>query len=738
MSRRSLGLWLALALASVAATAGLARHRPRPFDRPPARWLPFAPEEAGPAPDALLDLRFLNEDLAGEGGFITVRDGDFVRSVTGEPLRFWGVNGPPPGTTGEELRRCARALASRGVNLVRLHGPVFDEAGEPHPEKIARALEVVEALKAEGIYTALSIWFPLWLRPRPGTAWLDGYDGRSHPFGALYFNPAFQTRYRRWWSELLLTPSAVTGRRLVDEPAVALLEMVNEDSLLFPTFGETVIPDAQLRLLERRLGAWLAGRHGSAAAALAHWAAAPRARDAPAEGRVALTPLPEAIRARSPRGLETVRFLFEVQRRFYDETYAFLRGLGYRGAIGASNWQTASPALLGPLEKLSYLAGDFVDRHGYLECARTGPDAAWALRPGQTYVNRSSLRLEGPSPLGPRDLEHFAMDPHYDGKPSVLSETAWERPSRHRSEGPLFLAAYGALQHGDAVVHFNLDGCGFTPSPRRTVQQPWTLMSPAAMGQFPAAALIFRRGLVASAGRLALVELERESLFRLEGSPLPQGAPLDELGQRGAFLGGGAPAPGQRIDPLVHLTGRVDVHFVDGPATVQVADLHPLVSRATRTVVSATAELRLDYGAGLLTIDAPAAQGVSGALRTAGTVTTRDLSFTSGLEIGHLVAVALDGHPLATSERILLQAMSEEQPAGFRADPAPGAAWRIGELGGPPWLVREISGTVRLRRPDAAGLRVTALDARGRAEVEVGDAREVRLLPTTLHYLIAR
>jgi len=736
MSRRRLGLWLALALAGIAAVAGLSRRRP--LERPPPRWFPFAPEDPVPAPDALLDLRFLNESVAGEGGFIAVREGDFIHSATGVALRFWGVNGPPPGATGEELRRCARALASRGVNMVRLHGPVFDESGDPDPVKIARALEVVEALKGEGIYTALSIWFPLWLRPGPGTPWLAGYDGRRHPFGALFFNPAFQARYRSWWSGLLLTPSPATGRRLVDEPAVALLEMVNEDSLLFPSFSEARVPDAQLRLLERQFGDWLARRHGSVEAALARWAEATRSRDAPAEGRVALTPLPDVIRARSHRGQETVRFLFEVQHRFYAETYSFLRELGFHGAIGASNWQTASPALLGPLEKLSYLAGDFVDRHGYLECARTGPDAAWALRPGQSFVDRSSLRLEGPSPLGPRNLEHFAMDPHYGGKPSMLSETSWERPNRHRSEGPLFLAAYGALQHGDAIVHFNLDGCGFTPSPRHTVQQPWTLMSPAAMGQFPAAALIFRLGLVATARRLALVELEREALFRLDGTPLPQGAALDETGQRAAFLGDGSPGAGQRIDPLVHLAGRVDVHFVDGPASVHVADLRPLVNRAARTVTSSTGELALDYGAGLLIIDAPRAQGASGALCTAGTVRTRDLSVTSGMEVGHIVAVALDDRPLATSERILLQAMSEEQPAGFRAAPGPGATWRIGELGSPPWMIREISGTVHLQRLDAAALRVTALDAQGRFQARLGDAREIRLLPATLHYLIAR
>ena len=49
------------------------------------------------------------------------------------------------------------------------------------------------------------------------------------------------------------------------------------------------------------------------------------------------------------------------------------------------------------------------------------------------------------------------MDPSYDGKPSMISETTWNRPNRYRSEAPLFYAAYGALQDSDAIVHFALD-----------------------------------------------------------------------------------------------------------------------------------------------------------------------------------------------------------------------------------------------------------------------------------------
>ena len=162
-----------------------------------------------------------------------------------------------------------------------------------------------------------------------------------------------------------------------------------------------------------------------------------------------------------------------------------------------------------------------------------------------------------------------------------------------------------------------------------------------------------------------------------------------------------------------------------------------LVRRDARTVESATGELRLDYGRGVLVLDAPGAQGVSGDLRAAGAVRTRDLEVASPLDLGHVVVVALDGQPLATSRRMLLQVMSEEQASGFRAEPSSPGVKRIASVGTDPWLVRELSGTVGLRRPDASRLRVTALDLDGRPAGAAGTAERIALAPRTLYYLIA-
>lgn len=739
--RTLLALGLAVAVSAGPQAAGPERSTTTPAED--EGWFAFEPAPDPFGAGSATDLRSLNERFAGEHGFIGVKDGQFVRGADGGPLRFWAVNLPltdfretAQDLRGAALRRCARLLAKYGVNMVRIHIGYFHGDGTVDASRVRHAIEIVEAMKAEGIYTLFSAYYPLWLTPKPGTPWLRGYDGKTTPFAALFFNRDLQERYREWWTALLTTPGPATGGRLVDEPAVAALEMQNEDSLFFWTFDAGRIPGEQMRVLERAFGEWLARRYGSLQAALAAWGGLRAKGDAPREGRVAFRPLWNLFHDRTRRDQDTARFLLETQTRFYSETYAFLRKLGFRGAIAASNWTTASPEVLGPLEKLSYTVGDFIDRHGYFGCDHRGPEAGWSVRPGHTYRDRSALRFDPDGPPGARRFQNPVMDPHYDGKPSMISETTWERPNRFRSEAPLYYAAYGALQHSDAIVHFALDGIRWSVSPNHFMQ-PWTLMTPAMMGQFPAAALVFRRGLVASGGLLATIDLGRDDLLRLGGTPLPQGAAPDEA-RLPEVPDGGALRPTQLLDPLLHYAGRAEVRFTAGPSRVETRDLRPLVDHAARIVTSSTGELRLDYARGSLRIDAARAQGVSGFLKAAGAVETRDLLISSDMEFGHIVAVSLDDLPLAKSRRILLQVMSEEKPSGFRTEPGSDGARRIVDIGRDPWLVRALQGTVRFKRADAATLPVTALDPNGYPAALAGTADRISLRSSTVYYAIGR
>ena len=99
-----------------------------------------------------------------------------------------------------------------------------------------------------------------------------------------------------------------------------------------------------------------------------------------------------------------------------------------------------------PLEKGSCATGDFIDRHGYFSVTHQGENAEWSIRNGHPYADRSALRFEAGTPGKPKQFVHPAMDITHDGKPSMISETTWNRPNRYRSAAPLYFACYGALQ----------------------------------------------------------------------------------------------------------------------------------------------------------------------------------------------------------------------------------------------------------------------------------------------------
>ena len=699
-------------------------------------WFPFAPKPETFAANSGFDLRNLNEKFAGENGFISVKNGHFVHSKTGESVRFWAVNGPPDIKDRAELTRFGRLMAKYGVNMARIHGGYFDESGEVKPAAVQHAIDITESLKSSGVYSHFSIYFPLWITPKADNRFVKGYDGKKYPFATLYFNKTFQKQYREWWKALLTTSGATSGKRLVDEPAVASVELVNEDSYFFWTFSEANLPEPQLKMIEGQFGAWATKKYGSASAALTKWNVG-LPHDSAAENRLAFRPLYSIFSEKNLRDRDTVQFLLESQRTFYSETIAYLRELGFKGMITCSNWYTASPEVLGPLEKYSYTVGDFIDRHGYFSCFEKGESAEWSMREKHTYADRSALRFDPEEPGKPKLFINPVMDPHYQNKPSMISETTFTRPNRYRSEAPLYFAAYGALQNSDAFVHFALDGATWGVKPGYFMQ-PWTLMSPAMVGQFPAAALLFRKGLVSEGDLLAEIHLKIGDILALKGTPLPQDAALDELRLKDVPVGNEI-KPGNIIDPLIHFAGQTRVDFSVAGGTSKISDLSRLIDRKAQTIISSHKQLKLDYGAGTLLINAPGAQGISGDLAKLGKVELADLSVSSEMSLGHMIAVSLDGKPLSTSTKILLQVMSEEKNSGFETEPAENGLKRIVSLGQDPWSVKSLTGSIGFKRSDAKSLKVTALDHSGYpVSVIAGGAAMIRLRPTTLYYLIEK
>lgn len=711
------------------------------YARAPAGWFPFEPDP-DPFAASPIDLRSLNEKTAGENGFIRVRGGQFVGGGTGRPVRFWAVNAGPgiARMDNASLDHLARFLAKRGVNMVRYHGAIYEGSGpnfgKIDPGMVDRVQYLVAAMKRQGIYTTLSIYFPLWVRLDEKQGWA-GYTDRI-PFSLLFFSPEFQKIYRGWWRALLAPKNPYTGAPLSRDPAVAALEMVNEDSYFFWTFTPYEnVPAPQMAVLEKQFGDWLTKKYGSVGQALAGWGGGPVRGDDAAAGRAGFMPLWEIFNKRDRRAQDTAAFLTESQRRFFQTTRAYLkRDLGCGGMVYGSNWVTASAPILGPLDKYANTAGDFLDRHGYFGGPHEGERASYSISAGDRYDDRSALLFTATGKdarPGDHDFDLPIFDLFYNHLPSTITEINWPLPNRYRADLPLLAAAYGALQGSNGLFFFALS----TPGWQNVLDSKFGIQSPAVIGQFPATALLYRKGLVAAAPEVVTVDLNLGDLRALKGVPVTAPQNLDALRAADIPAGGSAGAKNDRgLDPRAFLVGRVAMNFTEKPGRSRSADLSRRIDDGKRIVRSATGQLVWDYGAGRVTVNAPQAQGVTGFLRKEGPYKSRDAVIDAKMEYGTVLLVALDNRPLAASGKILLQVMSEEQNYGWSA---PGSGLRaIRSTGGPPIVVRRFAGAVSLRRPDAARLRVTPLDFNGYRKRPVGSAKAISLLPDTLYYLIER
>jgi hypothetical protein len=143
-----------------------------------------------------------------------------------------------------------------------------------------------------------------------------------------------------------------------------------------------------------------------------------------------------------------------------------------------------------------------------------------------------------------------------------------------------------------------------------------------------------------------------------------------------------------------------------------------------------------DCQRGLLTVDTPQFKAVGGFLKLAGPVKLAGLEVSSEMEFGVICVVSLDGQPIYSSSRLLVQAFSQESNTGSYADGK--GIHTIRSMGRPPIQVQNIRGHVHFTRPDATALMARALDENGYPTVTVATGPELPLLPSTLSYLIQK
>ena len=621
-------------------------------------------------PGAVLDLRYLNEKTAGETGFVRLSpDGNSFVLGSGKPVRFWAVGDDNYRGTPEDMARNARFLAKLGVNMVRLHTQIAPDQDGPitnvNQKEIDGIWRMVAALKREGIYTTIS---PYWANGKKVSQWgIDGYTGQTDLWGLLFFNPQLQAGYKAWVKSLYGPANPYTGIPLAKDPAVAIIQVQNEDGMFFWTM-QGVKPE-QLSLLGKKFAAWLQTQYGSLDKAKAAWAGAADPGDDWANSKVGVLPTwqitSDQTGSMAVRVADQVHFFTDTQKNFYAAmTDYYKKTLGCGQIVNASNWFTADPIKLNDLERYTYTAGDVVAVNKYYNGGvHQGDNNGWRIDPGHHFTSVSAL-------TNPRDLPTNLKQ--VVGHPMIITESSWVAPMGFQSEGPFLMAAYQSLTGVDAFYWFSVGspeyqtdlGFSFLNLGGQHPLTKWSANVPAIMGEFPACALMYRQGYIKQG---APVVHEERPLADLWARKTPLIAEDKSFDPNRAGTGAGQSQIAQGADPLAFLVGPVEVEYGGDASKSKVADLSPFIDAAHKTVKSETGEIRLNYGTGVCVVNAPRAQGATGFLGQAGPLALADVTITSGNPYATVAVVSMDGLPLKTSKKVLVQVGTASRPTGWQA-----------------------------------------------------------------------
>ena len=694
-------------------------------------------------PGALLDLSYLNEKEAGRNGFVTKKNNDFILG-NGEKVRFWGVNIGPENMAQnhDSIDYLAKGLAKKGVNIVRAHGGAFKADKDPadiDPQRLDNIHYIVSAFKKQGIYTELSFYFPLWIPIKPHYG-IPGYESidNKFPFALIYFEERFQEIYKSWLKKILTAKNPYTGLALKDDSALALIELVNEDSYFFWTFSKANIPEVHRKKLQKIFGAWLEKRHGSLEKAFEAWGNIKHEEDSLPDKRAGLFDAWHMTRDGVKQGgadkvkriSDQVRFLTEHQRQFYIDMKKYVnKELGAKSLILASNWTVADMEMLDALERYTYTACDAIDKHGYIGGKHEGRGSSYMVEEGHTFENFASTKAPGKLPL-----QFFQVD----GFPHMISELGWPNPNFYRADAIFLAAAYGALQGVDGFFFFAV-GNNYLQD---TTMLKFGLTCPVILGTFPANALIYRKRYVKESDKVIRQKLDLEDLYAMKGSGNPVAQALDQLREFDIPEGKKVKGAISRYDPLSFYVGGVYRDFKGEKEKSWQIDFSKYIDREKKVVRSLTGELVWDYENGLVTVDTPYCKGAAGFLAKAAKIKLNDAILECGNEYASIIIISLDGKPINKASKILIQVMTEEKPYGFETE-----GNKITKLGGIPFLVKNIEGKISMKDENSSGkLKIIALDENGyKTDKKVdfkrnkaGQTLNIELNKDVLYYVIKR
>lgn len=704
------------------------------FGQDPGAGWTFSPENDTFNEGAVLDLRFLNEEEAGQSGFIGLsEDGESFVDGNGDPIRFWasGGAGLSANLSDQELEYFARFLAKRGVNIIRYHAEISPDESEtnfnqPDMEEVDNIWRAVAAFKKEGIYLVISPHWPYAIE-NPPVEWGFGEyigNGTAKPWGALYISRTYQEAVKSWVSVLYGEVNPYTGVALKDDPSVAIIQMLNEDGIFFWTINSLADWPDQMAVMEGLFYGWLINKYGTIESAYTAWNNDTNPNDDPPNQRMGIeniwvaTLSPEASNfpgdIAHERVSDQVQFMAEQQRSVYEGFYDHYKTtIGCKQLINTTNWKTASSLLLNDAERWTNAAADVIAVNRYVSPTHvnlTNPAYdGYRIDPGDYYIGESVLLNPNKLPISSKQV---------DGHPFIVTESGWNLPAKYQAEGPWLISAYASLNGVDAFFWFNPSHKGFDDNPYYDFWREyenintypmfrWTSSVPGTTAMYPANAYIFRKGLIQESVPVVHEERTLQSLWEREVPVIAEENGFDP--NRDTYGSENDPTETEVI-PLAFLTGKVEVAYGENGSTVIDSKINTLVDLGNKTVGSITGELNWDYGKGLATMSAPMAQGATGFFfdgEIAYEVELPDIRLSVKNEYAAISVVAMDETPLNNSGKILVQIGTVYRPTGWvekeaQFEPSEGDVrdgFQIVNTGKMPWKAASNLMSIEFRNP---------------------------------------
>ena len=190
------------------------------------------------APDNIVNISAWNDAPAGKHGFIRVENGTFVHSQ-GRFL-IWGTNicFTANFPEKEQAEKLAARLARFGFNCVRLHhmdsreiwGANAASQLTINPQQLDRLDYLIYQFKLRGIYTNINLHVSRKLDDRDGFP--HAAERPNYDKGLDNFYPPFIELQKKYARDLLTHVNPYTKTAYFEEPAVSMIEINNENSIV--------------------------------------------------------------------------------------------------------------------------------------------------------------------------------------------------------------------------------------------------------------------------------------------------------------------------------------------------------------------------------------------------------------------------------------------------------------------------------------------------------------------------